>query len=97
MKPESLTVPDGQEAVIANANRATKTAKQKISILINDGITFPAWTEIQRLLALPDPGGVYQDLARATAKAKMAELTELLTQLESSCAHLAALILSLGE
>ena len=57
MKPESLTVPEGEEAVIAAANRATKTAKQKISLLINDGITFPAWTEIQRLLALPDTGG----------------------------------------
>ena len=97
MKPESLTVPEGEENVIAAANRATKTVKQKISLLVNDGTTFPAWTEIQRLLALPDPGRVYQDLARATAKAKMAELTDLVTQLESSCAHLAALILSLGE
>ena len=36
MKPESLTVPEGEEAVIAATNRVTKTAKQKISILINE-------------------------------------------------------------
>ena len=97
MRLDSLNVPDGQETVIAAATRDAKTFKQKISLLVNDGTTFPALTEIQRLMALPDPGGVYQDLARATAKAKVAELTELLTQLESAGAHLAALVLAQGE
>ena len=60
---------------MAAANRATKTIKQKLSILVNDGTSSPALAEINRLLALPDPNGVFKDLVRATSKAKVAELT----------------------
>ena len=94
---ENLIVPEGEETVIAAANRATKTVKQKISILVSDGSSFPALTEINKLLALPDPNRVFKDLARSTAKVKVSELTDLLAELESSCANLATLILSLGE
>ena len=97
VRPENLMVPEGEENVIAAANRAMKTVKQKISILVSDGTSFPALTEINRLSALPDPNGVFKDFARATAKAKVSELTDLLTELESSCANLAALILTPGE
>ena len=97
VRPENLIVPEGKENVIAAANRETRTVKQKISLLVSDGSSFPALTEIHRLLALPDPNRVFQDLATATAKAKISELTDLLTELESSCANLAALILALGE
>ena len=96
-KPENLTVPEGEEATIASANRNAKTIKQKISQLISEGTSFPPLTEINRLSSLSDPSGVLKDPARATAKAKVAELTDLLTELESACAHLAGLILSLGK
>ena len=48
VRPENLTVPEGEENAITAANRATKTVKQKISLLVSDGVTFPALTEINR-------------------------------------------------
>ena len=78
-RPENLTVPDGEESSILSASREAKTLKQKISLLVNDGSTFPVIVEINRLLALPDPNGVFKELVRATAKAKIAELTDHLT------------------
>ena len=84
-RPENLTVPEGEESSIATANVKARTLKQKISLLVN------------RLNGLPDSTGVYKGLARATAKAKVTELTDLLIELESTYAHFAARVLSLGE
>ena len=97
MSVTSLKVPAGKESVLADANREARTLKHKITGLVNDGVTFSTLTEVQRLLAMPDPGGVYQQLACATVSAKATELTSLLTQLESAGAHLAALVHTLGE
>ena len=96
-RPENLTVPQGKEPSIANANSKAVTLKKKISLLVKDGTTFPALVEIKRLLALPNPMGIYKELARATAKAKISELSDFLVELENACAHLATLVLSLGE
>ena len=95
VKPESLIVPEGEENVIAAANCNTKAIQQKISILVGNGSSFPALNEINRLLDLPDR--VYHNLARAMAKAKVSELTDLLAELESFCANLAVTILALSE
>ena len=59
-KLENLTVPEGEEATIAAANRDAKTIKQKISLLISDVTSFPALTEINRLSSLSDPSGVFK-------------------------------------
>ena len=97
MSVTSLKVPAGQETALADANRETKTLKVKITTLVNDGAVFPTLTEVNKLLATPDPTGVYRELACTTARAKSVELTQLLTHLESSAAHLVALVHSLGD
>ena len=96
-RPENLTVPQGEEPTIANANSKAVTLKKKVFLLVKDGITFPTLVEIKQLQALSDPMGIYKELARATAKAKISKFSDLLVELESACAHLAALVLSLGE
>ena len=97
MSVTGVKVPAGQETVLADAHRETKTLKIKITGLVNDGAVFSTLTEVNRLLAMPDPTGVYKELACHTARAKSVELTSLLTHLESAAAHLVALVHSLGD
>ena len=63
MRPENLKVPGGEEESINLANRDVTKLKQQLSFLVKDGKSFPALKEIQRLQALPDPNGVFRDLA----------------------------------
>ena len=50
-------------------------------------------------MAQSDPNltGVYKELAKVTAKAKITEIQELLHELDSAGEHLSALTLSLGD
>ena len=77
MAPSSLAVPPGEEKRITDANQRVKNVKTR---MVKDGKTFPALQDITKSMAQPDPalGQVYKDLAKANAKAKIAEIHELL-------------------
>ena len=94
---KDLHVPEGEEETISTANREVTKLKQQITFLIKDGSQFPALTEIQRLLAMSDPTGVFKDLARAQARAKIEEVTRVMAEMEATCSNLAATVVSLGE
>ena len=95
--PKDLKVPSGQEETINTAFRDVNKLKHKITFLVKDGNQFPALQEVNNLLALADPSGVFKDLARAQARVKIEEITKVLSEMEAACANLAALVISLGE
>ena len=82
-RPENLTVPQGEVSSITNASLKAKTLKTKISLLVKDGKTFPALQEVNRLLTQSDPNltGVYKELAKVMAKAKIKNLPSSLLSL----------------
>ena len=97
MRVENFKVPGGEEETIAIANREVTRLKQQITYLVKDGLSFPALQEIERLQTLPDPNGVFKDLARAQARVKVDEITKIISELEAACSNLAATVITLGE
>ena len=75
-RPENLTVPQGEESSISQASLKAKTIKTRISVMVKDGKSFPALQEVNRLVAQSDPNltGVFKELAKVTAKAKITEI-----------------------
>ena len=82
---KDLHVPEGEKETIIAANREVSKLKQQITFLIKDGNQFPALTEIQRLLTMADPSGVFKDLARAQAHVKIEEVTRIMAEMEATC------------
>ena len=85
MRVENFKVPGGEEETIAIANREVTRLKQQITYLVKDGLSFPALQEIERLQTLPDPNGVFKDLARAQARVKVDEISKVLSEPEAAC------------
>ena len=79
MRVENFKVPGGEEETIAIANREVTRLKQQITYLVKDGLSFPALQEIERLQTLPDPNGVFKDLAWAQARVKVNEITRIIS------------------
>ena len=81
MRVENFKVPAGEEETISIANREVTRLKQQITYLVKDGLSFPALQEIERLQTLPDPNGVFKDLARAQAWVRVDEITKITAEL----------------
>ena len=96
---KDLKLTEGDKDNIIALNKEMIKLQTKITLHIKDGEMFPALVEINRLKSLEDPtgSGAYKDLARSQAKVKSDEVTRLISELEASCANLAAEILMAGE
>ena len=98
MAPPNISVAQGDKQKIKDANQHVKNIKTKITVLVQDGKDFPSLQEIKTNMELADPAlsQVFKEYGRANAKAKVAEVQGLLTELEASCNNFKALTMSLG-
>ena len=82
-----------------DAKNRVQNVKTKITVLVSEGQDFPALKEIKANMETTDPASsaVFKEYARATAKAKVAEVQGLLGKLESACTNMKAVTLSLGD
>ena len=96
---KDLKLPEGDKDNIIALNKEVVKLQTKITLHIKDGEQFPALMEINRLKTLDDPSGsgAYKDLARSQAKVKLDEVSRLISEMETSCANLAAEVLLSGE
>ena len=96
---KDLKLPEEEKDAIIMANKEVLKLQNKITLHVKDGNQFPALVEIQRLKNLEDPtgSGVYKDLARSQARVKLDEVSRLISEMETSCANLAAEVLLVGE
>ena len=96
---KDLKLTEGDKDNIIALNKEMIKLQTKITLHIKDGEMFPALMEINRLKTLEDPtgSGAYKDLARSQAKVKSDEVSRLISELEASCANLAAEVLMAGE
>ena len=99
MAPPNIKVATGKGQELKDASQRVKNAKTKITVLIADGSDFQALQEIKASMEVTDPASsqVFKDYGRATARAKLAEVQGLLTELEAACNNFKAETISLGS